>query len=322
MPTYTFTTREYGPNAKNDTLTYQDLDYSLLFLSESINEISSNPLSGSNYLLVEASGTPSQNATALSASYVQAKDASPSATNRIAILASPGKYQFSSSFNLDTQYIDILSLTGERDVLVTGSNTISITANNVFVRGIDVGTNNFTIADNLSSIKLVNCKGGDLSFGGTADPDISGSLPLTAILVNGTFINCEGGHLSFAGNGIASGIFENCTGGSGSFGYDVIGGTFINCEGGDFSFGGGEGDLDDGYFENCTGGEYSFTSVGNILSDTTLKNCTGDLNSFAKFGAIYGDMYGCRLTSGSFTTTVSSGSLVLCIQGNNSVITQ
>jgi hypothetical protein len=324
MSQYTFTTREIGPNAKGETLTYIELDSSLLFLSESIETLSTNPLSGSNYLFVEASGTPSQNATSLSASYAQAKNSSPSATNRIAILAGPGKYEFSSSFDLDTQYIDILSITGERDILVTGSNTISISADNVFVRGIDVDAKNFTIADNLPSIKLVNCKGGDLSFGGTIDPPISGSLPLTSVLVNGTFIDCEGGDLSFAGNGIASGIFENCTGGDSSFGYDIIGGTFINCEGGDFSFGGGQGDLDAGYFENCTGGEGSFTIIGTILPDTILKDCIGDLYSFASQGFIEGNLYGCRLTSGSFNTLniQGSGSITLGIDGDNNVITQ
>lgn len=321
MSQYTFTTREIGPNAKGETLTYIELDSSLLFLSESIETLSTNPLSGSNYLFVEASGTPSQNATSLSASYAQAKNSSPSATNRIAILAGPGKYEFSSSFDLDTQYIDILSITGERDILVTGSNTISISADNVFVRGIDVDAKNFTIADNLPSIKLVNCKGGDLSFGGTIDPPISGSLPLTSVLVNGTFIDCEGGDLSFAGNGIASGIFENCTGGDSSFGYDIIGGTFINCEGGDFSFGGAEGDID-GYFENCTGGEGSFTITGTILDGTALKECTGDLYSFASNGFIEGSLYNCRLTSGSFNTSSiqGNGAIVLGINGDNSTI--
>ncbi len=48
MPTYPFLTRAYGPNAKGSTLTWEDLDNSLLFLSESINELNFSPLSGSN----------------------------------------------------------------------------------------------------------------------------------------------------------------------------------------------------------------------------------------------------------------------------------
>lgn len=321
MSQYTFTTREIGPNAKGETLTYIELDSSLLFLSESIGSLATNPLSGSNYTFVEASGTPSQNGLSLSASYALAKTYPVSSTNRFSILAGPGKYQFGSTFTLDTQYIDIVSLTGERDILVTGSNTVSITANDVYVRGIDVGTKNFTIADNLPLLKVNNCKGGDLSFGGTADP-APGDPPLTQILVNGTFTNCEGGDLSFAGNGIASGVFENCIGGESSFGYDIIGGTFINCEGGDFSFGGAEGDIN-GYFENCTGGEGSFTITGTILDGTILKECTGDLYSFANNGFIEGNLYNCRLTSGSFNTLniQGDGAIVLSIDGDNLEVT-
>jgi len=303
------------------TLTYAELDSSLLFLSESFTETNNDVLSGSNYLFVKADGTPSENAFELSSSYEQAKLNSPSIDNRITILASPGKYEFDSIFELDTQYIDVVSLTGERDILITGSNTISITADDVYVKGIDVGTKNFIIADDLPLLKLNNCKGGDLSFGGTADP-APGDPPLPQILVNGTFINCEGGNLSFAGNGIASGVFENCIGGESSFGYDIIGGTFINCKGGDFSFGGAEGDID-GYFENCTGGEGSFTVTGTILDGTIIKECTGNIYSFASNGFIEGNLYNCKLNSGIFNTlnVQGNGAIVLCIDGNNLEVT-
>jgi len=322
MSQYTFSTREYGPNAKGTTLTWQDLDNSLLFLSESINELSFYPLSGSNYTFVEANGTPSQNGLSLSASYALAKTFPLSSDNRFSILAGTGKYEFASDFIVDTDYIDIVSLTGDRDVLITGSNTISVTANNVYLKGIDVGDKNFTIADNLPLLKVNNCKGGDLSFGGTPDP-APGDPPLPQILVNGTFINCEGGELSFAGNGIASGTFKNCIGGDSSFGFDIVGGTFMDCEGGNFSFGGAEGNLDNGYFENCTGGEGSFTLIGTILPGTILKNCTGDLYSFANQGTIEGNLYNCRLTSGTFNTLgiQGNGALVMCIDGDNLEVT-
>jgi hypothetical protein len=226
MPTYPFLTRAYGPNAKGSILTWEDLDNSLLFLSESINVTDNDILSGSNYLFVKADGTPSQNATELSSSYVQAKSSSPSAANRIAVLVSPGEYTFASTFTLDTQYIDVVSLTGNCDVLITGSSTINITANDVYVKGIDVDIKNFTIADNLPLLKINNCKGGDYSFGGTANPT-PGTQPLNPILINGTFIDCEGGKFSFAGNGMAYGTFINCVGSGSSFGY-YCGGTFTD----------------------------------------------------------------------------------------------
>ena len=318
MSQYPFSTRAYGPNAKGSTLTWEDLDNSLLFLSESINELNFTPLSGSNYVFVEANGTPTQNGLALSTSYVQAKASSPSATNRIAILASPGKYTFASNFTLDTQYIDVVSLTGECDVLVTGSGTIAVTANDVYVRGIDVDTKNFTVVDNLPLLKVKNCKGGDYSFGGQLNP-IQGSQPLNPILVNGTFTDCEGGDFSFAGNGMAYGTFTNCVGGDSSFGY-YCDGIFTNCVAGDFSFGGDMGYIN-GTMENCTAGDNSFTPVGNINSTAVLDNCVGGLNSFASgpTSTIEGKLIKCRLTSGNFVTVnvQSPGDLILCINSDN-----
>ena len=318
MSQYTFYTRTLGPSALGTTLTWEQLDNSLLFLSESIDSANNDILSGSNYLFVKADGTPSQNATEFSASYVQAKSSSPSATNRIALLVSPGEYTFASTFTLDTQYIDVVSLTGECDVLVTGSGTISITANDVYVRGIDVDVKNFTITDNLPLLKVKNCKGGNYSFGGQINP-IPGSQPVNPILVNGTFINCEGGNFSFAGNGMAYGTFTNCIGGDSSFGY-YCDGTFINCVGGDFSFGGDMGYID-GTMENCTAGDNSFAPVGDINSTATLDNCVGGANSFASgpSSTITGKLIKCRLTSGNFATlnVQSPGGLILCINSDN-----
>jgi hypothetical protein len=321
MSQYPFSTRAYGPNAKGSTLTWEDLDNSLLFLSESINELNFTPLSGSNYVFVEANGTPTQNGLALSASYVQAKNSSPSSTNRIAVLAGPGRYTFASNFTLDTQYIDVVSLTGECDVLVTGSGTISVTANDVYVRGIDVDVKNFTVADNLPLLKVKTCKGGDYSFGGQLNP-IPGSQPLNPILVNGTFTDCEGGDFSFAGNGMAYGTFTNCVGGDSSFGY-YCDGIFTNCIAGDFSFGGDMGYID-GTMENCTAGDNSFAPVGNINSTAVLDSCVGGLNSFASgpSSTITGKLIKCRLTSGNFATLNAQppGDFILCINSDNTTI--
>ena len=318
MSQYPFSTRAYGPNAKGSTLTWEDLDNSLLFLSESINELNFTPLSGSNYVFVEANGTPTQNGLALSASYVQAKNSSPSFTNRIAVLTGPGKYAFASNFTLDTQYVDVVSLTGGCDVLVTGSGTIAVTANDVYVRGIDVDVKNFTITDSLPLLKVKNCKGGDYSFGGQLNP-IQGSQPLNPILVNGTFTDCEGGDFSFAGNGMAYGTFTNCVGGDSSFGY-YCDGIFTNCIAGDFSFGGDMGYID-GTMENCTAGDNSFAPVGDINATAILDNCVGGLNSFASgpSSTITGKLIKCRLTSGNFNpvNVDPPGDLILCINLDN-----
>jgi hypothetical protein len=321
MSQYPFLTRAYGPSAKGSTLTWEDLDNSLLFLSESLDVANNDILSGSNYLFVKADGTPSQNATEFSASYVQAKASSPSATNRISILVSPGEYTFASTFTLNTQYIDVVSLTGECDVLVTGSGTIQIGANDVYVRGIDVDVKNFTITASLPLLKVKNCKGGDFSFGGYPDPT-TGGTPSPGYTVVGTFIDCEGGNISFAGNGSAYGTFINCTAGSGSFG-NCCDGTFIDCIAGDSSFA-TLGDIEGGTFENCVGGTDSFASVGNI-DGGILKNCTGGQNSFAFNTNISGILQDCRLTTGNFSSTginiAPGGQLITCINSDNTPIT-
>jgi hypothetical protein len=314
MPQYNFQTRAYGPNAKNSTLTWEDLDYSLLFLSESINEVSLNPLSGSNYSFIEASGTPTQNALSLSASYALAKTYNPSISDRFSLLVAPGQYEFSSSFDLDTDYIDVVSITGERDVLVTGSGAFSITADDVYVRGIDTGTNNFVIDNILPLLKMKNCKGGDYSFGGSA-------TTASFITVAGTFVDCEGGAYSFGGNGSAYGTFINCIGGDNSFGL-YCNGTFTNCVGGNWSFA-GQGNIEGGELENCTAGEYSFAPIGNIEVSASLDKCVSGLNSFASSPSsiIYGLLTNNRLTSGSFVTIniQSPGRIFSCINSDYTV---
>jgi len=315
MPQYPFQTRANGPNAKGSTLTWQDLDYSLLFLSESINELSLNPLSGSNYSFVEASGTPTQNAFSLSASYALAKTSNPTGSNRYSLLVAPGQYEFTSSFTLDTDYIDVVSITGERDVLITGSGAFNITANDVYVRGIDTGTNTFTIDNILYLLKMKNCKGGNYSFGGSATTS-------SFITAAGTFVDCEGGNYSFGGNGQAYGTFLNCIGGDNSFGLHCNG-TFTDCVGGDWSFA-SQGNIEGGEFENCTAGEYSFASVGNIEVSASLDKCVGGLSSFASTSGtstISGLLTNCRLTSGSFVTlnVVPPGALITCINADNTI---
>jgi hypothetical protein len=321
MSQYPFLTREYGPNAKGSTLTWEDLDNSLLFLSESLDIANNDILSGSNYLFVKADGTPSQNATEFSASYVQAKASSPSATNRISILVSPGKYTFASDFTLDTQYIDVVSLTGECDVLVTGSGTIQIGANDVYVRGIDVDVKNFTVTASLPLLKVKNCKGGDYSFGGYPPP-VVGSPVFPGYTIASTFVDCVGGDYSFAGLGSAYGSFIGCIGGNFSFG-SRCDGTFTNCTAGDYSFA-YDADIEGGKLQNCIAGAYSFASIGSIQLGSTLNNCIGGLDSFAQgVNPITSTLIGCILTSGSFNilNIGSGGQLIACANGDGSNIT-
>jgi hypothetical protein len=240
-------------------------------------------LGGTQYVFVAANGTDLQNAAELQAAYVTAQGMSPSITNRITVIAAPGNYNFSTAnFEMNTDYIDLVSLDGNKSIVFNGSNTIEITTNDVFVRGVDVGTLNFTIANSLNLLRVENCSGGDNSFGGggggTAD---------------GTFTDCSGGDFSFGGNsGTASGTFTNCTGGGRAFGGagGTASGTFTDCTGGNDSFGGGGGTAD-GIFNNCTGGKKSFGAYG--TASGTFNNCSGGDRAFG------GDVGG--IANGTFT---------------------
>lgn len=263
-------------------LNYSDLSgYSTTFT------LGAARLSGSRFIYVSAEGSDTDNATELQDAYDLAATLSPTSSSRITIVAAPGYYDFgSNTFDMDTQYIDLVSLDGNRSVVFnsTSSGTINISASDVFVKGVDVGTMNFTVGDNLSALKLENCAGGSGSFG-------------AGVTANGTFTNCTGGANAFAGsNGTASGTFVNCEGGAGSYagGGGTASGTFTDCISGDDSFAGGAGTAS-GTFTRCTAGSGSFAGSGGTLS---------------------GKLYYCRLTSGTFPT-VSGGKTRLCIDGND-----
>ena len=269
-------------------------------------------LGGTSYVYVAADGNSVENAAQLQAAYTTAQSMSPSASNRITILAAPGNYDFGSSpFVMNTQYIDLVSLDGNRSIIFNSANsagTISITANGVFVYGVDVVNKIFTIADNLNKLKIENCKGGDYSFG-------------YGLTVSGTFTNCIGNGASFAGGGIASGTFINCIGGpsisgtgcfGGGFG-GVASGTFTNCIAQSSAFGGGAGTAS-GTFNNCSGSDFSFG--GFFVASGVFNNCIGS-NSFGTYATLSGKLYYCRLTSGTFETVTAPGITRLCIDGNN-----
>jgi hypothetical protein len=270
-------------------------------------------LSGTNFIYVAADGTDTENATAISAAYTTAKTMLPSPTNRITIVAAPGYYNFgSTTFELDTAYIDLVSLDGNRSVIFNSSDalgTLWVTGNNIYLKGIDVQTKSLSVGHNLNNLVVENCKGGNDSFGfgGTISGTFinctggdnsfgsiaTSSAPIgvlnnnSAANVSGTFTNCVGGDFSFGSSflitGTVSGIFNNCIGGSFSFGYAALAsGTFTNCTGGASSFGAQNSSA--GIFSYCVGGPYSWSA--NML----------------------GKLYFSRMTAGGQTAPIASNS--------------
>jgi len=260
---------------------------------------------------------------------------SPTASNRITIIAAPGSYNFEiQPFILDTEYIDLVSLDGNRSVILnsTQSGNIYIVSNNVFVKGIETKTLPFIIENDLDKIKIVNCKGGDYSF--------------NCSILSGTFIDCEGGNYSFYGNDV-SGTFVKCKGGNYSFGYNASG-DFIECEGESYSFGGGDfylsiNGIASGNFTNCIGGVHSFGGYSSIASGVfnnckgaygsfgggegeasgTFNNCQGNDSSFGGYGIASGIFNNCTgdwysFGGGAGNYGIASGNFTNCIGGLSS----
>jgi hypothetical protein len=291
---------------------------------------------GTNWSFVYGNGTHTANATQLQNAYNSAKTKTPnglplSATNRFTVIVGAGYYEFASTFTLDTDFIDIVSLTGKTDVILSGAGTISVATDNVKINGISVLTKAFQISTSSTDIICENCIGGNNSFG-------SG-----ATIISGTFTNCVGGNNSFGSNGTASGTFTNCTGGQFAFGGNSSGtasGTFTNCTGGNNSFGGlggttaggvfigcvggsgsfgGQGGTASGTFTDCTGGQYSFGNSGTASGIFT--NCTGAQYSFGTSGTASGTFKYCKGVNDSFgggSGGTASGTFISCVGGNGS----
>ena len=242
-------------------------------------------LNGTNYLIVYGTGNPTQNAAELQAAY----DSVTSGTDRFTIIVAPGHY--AGTFNITKEKVDIVSLTGNPDVMLDG---INVTANNVYLKGLNCGSNSFAVTGvGINDGIFENCIGGDNSFGGEG----SGFY--------GKAINCKAGNNSFGGS---SGDF---------FAYA----TAYNCVAGDNSFGGGDyGGYFMGYAENCKAGLNSFATNGNFSG--ICVNCSGGANSFGQGGLFsnLGRANYCRLTSGNWSsiTPETGGHISFCINGNGS----
>jgi hypothetical protein len=339
----TLITRQFGPNPKNAKLSIEEMDNNLLYL-ESLG------LSGTQYILVKANGTDVENATELQNAYITAQGMSPSATNRITVIAAPANYNFdSSAFIMDTQYIDLVSLDGNRSVIFNSSNasgTISVESSNTHVKGVDVLTKPFKIGHNLTNLTIENCKGGDNSFG-----YLDNGVTLTIL---GSFIDCVAGNNSFGHrpniggdsqiNLNINGTFINCTAGDKSFGCNVNSQTgspttltfnnakFTNCKAGNNSFGvhvsptnGSVLQFNFSEFNNCKSNNESFgyTNAGGTIQPssnaTIFENCIAGDDSFGSCENEFRVFKNCQGGNFSFGSDGTVGGIFTnCLGGFNS----
>jgi hypothetical protein len=168
--------------------------------ASAVNSSSALNASGEGYVLC-------QQGDDLAAKYAEAKTKSPSATNRVTLFIVPGTYSLSSELAIDAEYVDIVGLGAQfqSPAVIVTNNTLNVTANDVRVSGVSVGTQAFKIGNNKPLQVFENCSGGFSSFG-------------YGLNCAGTFNGCVGLSESFGSSSIASGIFKNCNGGDFSFG--------------------------------------------------------------------------------------------------------
>ena len=301
-------------------------------------------LIGESYVLVQGNGASTgANGLDLKTKYNFATaltpyGIAPSATNRVTVLVAPGFYALGTTMFMMSDYIDVVSLTGNQDVfLSTSSNTaIVATANSQHIKGLKIiGNKKFQIGINQTDLIVENCTAGNQSFGyGSTDP-------------RGTFINCTAGSNSFGSTNGATTLLMNCIGctaGANSFGSGtdlIVDGTFTNCTAGASSFGFGTNVVVQSTCKitNCTAGNESFGSGIGCVTNGTYSNCTAGIDSFgsgntdSKFGGIarncvagdnsfggddlqlQGVLINCQLTAGTFKTVDASGITRLCLDG-------
>ena len=311
----------------------------------------------SNSITVVVTNDAQVNGNNLLAAYTAAKSMTPnqnplSSTNRLAIILPPSIYDLGTqSLILDTQYIDIIGSTSDRDkhyitsnVDATSNGTLMQTENDIKLYNLTIENSNTSHSPNYddtdpvayfpnSNLPLAYLE--NIKF--LANDNNVFSMR-TSIQYSGTYINCTGGLYAFGGGegngGTLSGTFKDCTGGDLSFGCGFTGGTlsgtFTNCTGGFYAFGGGStgGNLTStSKFTNCTGGNYSFGGglVGGILSGI-FTNCTGGTLSFgggdSGNGALNGTFTNCTggfyAFGGGEVGGTLSGTFKDCTGGNYS----
>jgi hypothetical protein len=295
---------------------------------DKINEITNNDggsfnLKGTQYVFVKGDGTPEENGVELQAAYAEAKAMEADLTATITVIVAPGIYRLTEKLILDNDNVNLVSLTGNPDVvldltpnnLYTGTVDLSLIGgpNNLEVYNdpitdVDISMSNFYFNINPvlsieSSCYVKGIRGFEYNswtfytvisilFPGNETEFYP--LPIDVIQTTKftfpTVENCKGGNLSFGTNVLEYGKILN------SLPPDrkTINGVFINCEGLIGAFGLlCNSPLETSKYENCKSGFGGFflRSIGNV--DATFNNCIGGNSSFAFEGTASGVFNNC-----------------------------
>jgi hypothetical protein len=309
-------------------ITNTDIGAFLGFSGSPLKLVAQEQLKGQSYIVVYGNNlNPSLNGLELYNKYNLAKTATPygaalSSTNRFTVLAAPGIYVLDTNdILLDTPYIDIISLSGEADVVISSlvSNVpITVDTSDIRLRGFNVGSQAIHIKSSYADNYFENIIGGNNNF----------SNPLPNDVISGNFKNCVGGLYSFGdadssqtviystfesciaenwsfGYLIAGSNLKNCTATANSFGYnEITGSTLTDCKATDFSFANNKG-IDGSTLTNCIGGDHCFgyaLSGTTYVINSTLIDCTASESSFSNYieNCVFRN---CKARGQSFGTT-------------------
>jgi len=117
---------------------------------------------GTNYVYISANGTDAENGSLLVAEYAEAITKTPnglplSETNRYTILLAPGKFNLPSPLSLTAEYVDLVSITGQKDVFITSSSTpLIVLTDNIKLVGLSVYEYDLDILYELKNIIVKN----------------------------------------------------------------------------------------------------------------------------------------------------------------------
>lgn len=290
-----------------------------LAINDNFMELSERIASPST-LILPATGTATENGSALLAAYTQAKTLTPygnaiSATNRVTLLLSPGVYDVgASALTLDTSYIDLAG-TGANpdDTRITRTVTTGAVSTGTVVHTADyVNVTNLTINMGIS---------GTPTF--THDDTEPAALFITSALANVIYdrVNFSATtnyramrvSINYAGEFRFCTCATDCGFGGGYTGTSTASGKFISCKSGNMSFGGADtaatGNAT-GTFLLCHAGVLSF---GKTSASGKFYFCAG---SALCFNGCTGLFVGCTSSISCFTNR-TNGRFVECVDSGN-----
>jgi hypothetical protein len=230
----------------------------------------------SSTVVVRATGSATQNGSALLAAYAQAKTMTPngaalSALNRATVLVGPGVYDLDSdTLELDASFVDLVGMGRDLTRIASGWLVANLTANDVLIQDLTL---------HLTAGIPLPVLNGDNNLSGTR-------LNRLRLKVIGSDISVTQPTAVHAGRYVD--VVADTPAEHASIFTGTMAGTAIRCLGGDFSF------------NTVTG---------------TVSHCIGRYNAFGTLSAT-ARVYYCSGGIGSFATKVTGAKTLFCVAGD------